>query len=136
MDNLHKNHLHVTCAIIEHNGRVLSAKRSETMSMAHKWEFPGGKIRTGESREDGLLREIMEELAMVVSIRRALSPCTHDYGDVTVTLYPFVCGVEKGTPICREHSAIVWLDPEDLPSLDWAEADIPVVRAYLDYLAT
>mgnify|MGYP000961151768 FL=1 len=103
---------------------------------SHKWEFPGGKIRTGESREDGLLREIMEELAIAVSIRRALQPYTHDYGDVTVTLYPFVCVIKEGEPVCREHSAIVWLDPKDLPSLDWAEADIPVVRAYLDYQAT
>lgn len=134
MDNSHKNHLHVTCAIIERDGRVLTAKRSETMSMAHKWEFPGGKIRAGESREDCILREIMEELAMAVSIRGALTPCTHDYGNVTVTLYPFVCVIEEGTPVCREHSAIAWLFPEDLPSLDWAEADIPVVRAYLENL--
>lgn len=136
MDTPDKNHLHVACAIIEKNGRVLSAKRSGTMSMPNTWEFPGGKIRPGESREDCLKREIMEELAIVVSIRATLQPCTHDYPDVTVTLYPFICVIEDGTPECREHSALAWLDPPDLPSLDWAEADLPVVRDYLECMVT
>ncbi len=124
-------HIHVTCAIIRRSGRILAARRSAAMAMPLKWEFPGGKIHPGESAEDCLRRELLEELGIVASVGRALPASTHRYPAFTITLYPFLCAVESGELVPREHEQIAWLNPGDLPRLDWAEADRPIVDALL-----
>jgi 8-oxo-dGTP diphosphatase len=129
-----KNHIHVTCAIIEQNGRVLAAQRSATMSLPLKWEFPGGKIRVAESPEECLRREIAEELDVEIAVRKFLSTSTHAYPTVMVTLYPFICTIVAGEIKLQEHAAATWLPPEKLHQLDWAEADLPVLAAYCQQL--
>ena len=124
-------HLHVACAIIEQGGRVLAAQRSATMSLPLKWEFPGGKIEDGESPEECLSRELMEELGISVLVGTALSPATHGYPDFTVTLYPFTCRLAGGTITLHEHHALTWIEPQRMPELDWAAADLPVISEYL-----
>lgn len=124
-------HIHVTCAIIERDGLVLAAQRSAMMSLPLKWEFPGGKIHQDESPEECLRREIAEEMSVQISIGNSLPPSTHNYPAFSITLYPFVCSIESGEIILAEHAAIAWLVPEQLHTLDWAEADIPVVKTYL-----
>jgi len=126
-----KRHLHVACAIIEQEGKVLAAQRSATMTLPLKWEFPGGKIEAGESPEECLIRELKEELGVSVSIGAALSPATHCYTDFTVTLYPFTCRLSGGPITMYEHQALKWMEPERMPELDWAAADLPVIRDYL-----
>ena len=124
-------HLHVTCAIIERNGVVLAAQRSAIMSQPLKWEFPGGKIDPGETPEECLIREILEEMGIRVHVGESLPSSTHQYPALTVTLYPFICSIESGEIILHEHSAMSWLPPSELHTLDWAEADLPVIAAYL-----
>jgi 8-oxo-dGTP diphosphatase len=124
-------HIHVACAIIEHDGLVLAAQRKEGMRMALKWEFPGGKIDPGESPEECVKRELVEELGVTVTADRPLDPVTHRYSFFTVTLYPFVCTILSGEITLHEHAAILWLPPDALPSLDWAEADIPLIDDYV-----
>ena len=126
-----KRHLHVACAIIEQSGRVLAAQRSATMSLPLKWEFPGGKIEAGESPEECLSRELMEELGVSVLVDAALSPATHGYPDFTVTLYPFTCRLTGGIVTPHEHHALKWIEPLRMPELDWAAADLPVIGEYL-----
>jgi 8-oxo-dGTP diphosphatase len=128
-----KNHLRVTCAIIEQEGCVLAAQRSRAMAMPLKWEFPGGKIKPGETPENCLCREIAEELAIKVAVHHALAEKTHAYPEFTIILYPFVCTITSGTITLREHAAVTWLPREALASLDWAEADRPVLEAYLEF---
>ena len=123
-------HIHVTCAIIEQDGKVLSTQRSESMSLPLKWEFPGGKIYDGERPEDCLKRELREEVELEVAIGRSLSPVTHQYPTFKITLYPFICNITSGEIKLHEHKAFTWLPPEKLYELDWAEADIPVIHAY------
>lgn len=123
-------HIHVACAIIERDGLVLAAQRSAAMNLPLKWEFPGGKIDPGETAAEGLRREIREELAVEVRVGRSLPASTHDYPAFTVTLYPFVCTIEVGELILHEHAALSWLPAENLSSLDWAEADLPVIEYY------
>lgn len=127
-------HIHVTCAIIERNGLVLAARRSASMNLPLKWEFPGGKIRAGEDPGDCLKREILEELDLEVDISDQLSPSTHTYPDFIVTLYPFICKAETSRYNLTEHAEAVWLRSDQLFSLDWAEADLPVLDAYLGLL--
>jgi len=122
--------LHVTCAIIEQNGRVLAAQRSCSMAMPLKWEFPGGKIKPGETSEHCLRREIAEELAIEIAVHHALPGVTHAYPAFTITLHPFVCSIISGTITLHEHAAVTWLPREDLASLDWADADLPVLASY------
>ncbi len=124
-------HIHVTCAIIRRRGYVLAARRSSTMSMPLKWEFPGGKIHEGETLEECLRRELIEELGIKTRIGPALPPTTHQYPDFMITLYPFICVIESGDPITHEHAEVAWLRPDELPLLDWADADRPVVKSFL-----
>jgi 8-oxo-dGTP diphosphatase len=123
----------VTCAIIEQEGRVLAAQRSEDMNMPLKWEFPGGKLENGEEPAACLVREIREELGVEVRILRVLPPVVHDYQTWTIELLPFVCEITGGTITLHEHKDIIWKSPGDLLELDWPEADIPVIYAYLEY---
>ena len=126
-----KQHLHVACAIVEKGGLVLAAQRSAVMSLALKWEFPGGKINPGESGKECLKRELMEEMGITVSIGQALPSHTHSYASFTVTLHPFICTMDQGEIILHEHAAITWLPSAELCRLDWAEADLPVIETYL-----
>ena len=130
MGETNRMHIHVTCAIIERDGLVLAAQRGASMRMPLKWEFPGGKIEPGEGAEASLHRELMEEMGLRLVVKRAMPPSTHRYPAFTVKLYPFVCAIRSGEMTLNEHHAVVWLRPNDLPTLDWVEADREVVEAY------
>lgn len=130
-------HLHVACAIIERDGLVLAAQRSATMSLPLKWEFPGGKINHRETPKECLQRELIEELGIQVNVEKSLSANTHEYPTFSITLHPFVCVIESGDIVLHEHAAVTWLPPYKLHTLNWAEADLPVIQSYLDeYRAT
>ena len=131
-DHLSKRHIHVACALIERDGLVLAAQRGVGMSLPHKWEFPGGKLEPGESPEECLQREMVEEMGVEVSIGRALPLFTHHYDMFTVTLYPFVCSLQSPEITLHEHAAIAWLLPGQLHTLDWLEADRPLLEMYLN----
>jgi 8-oxo-dGTP diphosphatase len=124
-------HIHVACAIIERDGLVLAAQRGAAMSLPLKWEFPGGKIDVDETPEKCLVRELIEELAVNISVGQALKIFTHDYPTFTVTLYPYICTITSGEIRLHEHKAIQWLPPHKLCTLNWAEADLPVISDYL-----
>lgn len=124
--------LQVTCAIIVHENKILICQRSAAMKMPLKWEFPGGKIEDGESKEDCLRREIQEELSIDISISKVLTPVEYQYPDFSLCLHPFVCKLESGTVLPTEHAQAVWVDAKDLENYDWAEADVPIVNEYLN----
>jgi 8-oxo-dGTP diphosphatase len=124
------NHYHVACAIIEQGGKVLATQRSTAMSLPLKWEFPGGKIKDGETAAECLERECREELGAEIVVVQPLSPTTHRYPEFTVTLYPFRCTIASGEIILHEHAALTWLPAAELHTLDWAEADLPVIDEY------
>ncbi|MFO0792771.1 MAG: (deoxy)nucleoside triphosphate pyrophosphohydrolase [Candidatus Brocadiaceae bacterium] len=129
-------HIQVACAIIEKEGKVLSAQRSKSMSLPLKWEFPGGKINNGESLIECLKRELQEELGIEAAIGHLLPPVTHRYQTFLVTLHPFICKIIAGEITLHEHIALAWLTPQELHTLDWAEADVPVIQLYREFLKT
>lgn len=100
------------------------------MSLPLKWEFPGGKIQDGESPEECLKRELIEELGIKISVGNPRPATTHTYPTFRVTLYPFLCTIVSGEITLHEHNALVWLAIEELHNLDWAEADLPVIKEY------
>lgn len=126
--------LHVTCAIIVNNNKVLICQRSATMKLPLKWEFPGGKIEPGESKEDCLRREIREELGINIAVGEPLTPVEHHYSTFSICLYPFVCVLESMDLQVTEHAQVIWEEAATLLSYDWAEADIPIVNEYLSKL--
>ena len=123
--------VHVSCGIIQRDNFVLAVQRSPQMHLPLKWEFPGGKIEQGETPEACLKRELIEELELSVTVGDALEPSTHVYDSFIVTLYPFLCDIESGKLVLHEHAAFAWLQPSKLHELDWADADKPVLDAYL-----
>lgn len=127
--------LQVTCAIIENNGKILCAQRSEKMKLPLKWEFPGGKIEANESPEACLKREIREELGIEIDILEQLPSFKHRYSvNLSVELFPFRCKTLRKEIHLTEHKQIKWLSLEELKDLDWAEADVPIVHHYIQKL--
>jgi 8-oxo-dGTP diphosphatase len=125
----------VPCAVIEHNGKVLAGQRSAALSFPLQWEFPGGKLEKGETDEQALFREIMEELNVEIEIIHKLPVTCKDQGWREIILVPFICRLTTLDITLTEHEQILWLDPEELPSLDWTEADLNVIQNYFDYLS-
>lgn len=123
--------LSVTCAIIRRGRRVFAALRPEGKSLAGYWEFPGGKLKEGESLFDCIAREIDEELAMHVMPQRALPKVFHDYGDFHIELHPVLCDVTSEMFELREHADAGWFTLDDLEQLTWAPADAPIVKQLL-----
>ncbi len=122
----------VTCAIVIKEGKVLCAKRGPSMSMAGKWEFPGGKLEEGETLEACLVREIHEELGYTIEVKKALIPNKWEYeSGPSICLYPFICTIISGSEVLLEHEVVSWLTFEKLHTLDWAAADIPIVNQIL-----
>lgn len=121
--------INVSCAIIsDNNGKILVTQRSETMKMPLKWEFPGGKIEENETAEECLHREIKEELNIEITVGKTLPIVEYHYMDVSVRLMPFMCRIKVGDVKLTEHVNFVWLEPEKLLTLNWAEADIPILN--------
>lgn len=121
--------IHVTCALIFKDDLILCAQRSATMKTPLKWEFPGGKIEAGESEEECLMREIREELNIAIRILEKWPEVIHSFGEnKQLRLIPFTAEVISGTPIATEHAELRWVERRQLHLLDWADADLPIVK--------
>lgn len=122
--------LEVVCAVIfDERGCFLACQRPLDRHLAGKWEFPGGKVDPGETREAALVREIREELAVEIEVLSPLSPVVWDYGDGrTICLHPFRCRIVAGLPRAVEHTDLRWCLPAEWDLLDWAAADVPILR--------
>ncbi len=121
----------VTCAIIEIEDKVLVVQRSEKMNLPLKWEFPGGKVKKDESNIQCVVREIKEELDIDIEISKKLNNSIFNYNNNSIRLIPFIAKKIGGELKLNEHKNFIFLEKKDLLNLDWAEADIPVVKEYL-----
>jgi 8-oxo-dGTP diphosphatase len=117
------------CALIDADGRVLIAQRPEGKTMAGLWEFPGGKVDPGERPEDALIRELKEELGIVVK-EACLAPLTfasHTYADFHLLMPLYVCRRWEGTVTPREGQKLAWVRPNRLRDYPMPPADIPLI---------
>ena len=127
--------IEVTCSIIEHNNKILVTQRSEKMALPLKGEFPGGKVEKDETAEACLIREILEELHINIKIKSQLNSNTHQYSETKIIkLIPFICELVSGDIKLTEHANFLWLSKNELVNLDWAEADVPILNEYLNYI--
>lgn len=116
-------------AIIENEKKeIFCALRGPEMTLPNYWEFPGGKIEQGESKEEALKREIKEELGCMIEVYDHVEDTTHEYEKVIVRLETFMAKIVSGTPIATEHAQIKWIPRTELSSLNWAPADIPAIE--------
>ena len=123
-------------ALIDKDGRVLLAQRPEGKSMAGLWEFPGGKIETGETPEAALVRELEEELG-INTWKSCLAPLTfasHSYESFHLLMTLFACRKWEGTPQAKENQNLKWVRPNDLKSYPMPAADIPLIPILRDWL--
>lgn len=127
-----RKHHHVVAAVIEVDGKVLCMQRGVTRYSytSHLWEFPGGKIEPGETPQQALRRELVEEINLDVEVHELLATVTHDYPDFTITLAAYRCTAATTHFVMREHAASRWLPWAQLPSLSWCEADRRLVAQF------
>lgn len=121
----------VTCAIIHFEDKILAVQRSETMKLPLKWEFAGGKIEVGETETECIKREIFEELNINIQINKRLTPVIHEYLDFKIELIPFTAKYLSGELRLKEHLDFVIGHKKELINLDWAEADLPILKEFL-----
>ena len=117
------------CALIDTDGRVLLAERPAGKTMAGLWEFPGGKIEAGERPEETLIREMKEELGIVVR-EPCLAPLTfasHAYPDFHLLMPLFVCRRWEGTVTALERQRLAWVRPNRLREYKMPPADEPLI---------
>ena len=93
------------------------------------WEFPGGKVESGESLEEALVREIKEELASDILVEKYLTTVEHDYPEFHLSMACYWCSVKSGKLTLLEHEAARWLPLDDLRQVNWLPADVKVVEA-------
>jgi 8-oxo-dGTP diphosphatase len=117
------------CALVDPDGRVLLAQRPRGKPMAGLWEFPGGKVETGERPEETLIRELEEELGIVVK-EACLAPLTfasHTYPEFHLLMPLYVCRVWDGTVTAKEGQGLAWVRPNRLREYPMPPADVPLV---------
>jgi len=117
------------CALIDADGRVLIAQRPQGKAMAGLWEFPGGKIEDGEQPEQTLIRELREELSIIVS-EACLAPLTfasHAYPDFHLLMPLYVCRKWEGTVTALEGQQLAWVKPNKLRDYEMPPADVPLI---------
>ncbi|HYA06685.1 MAG TPA: 8-oxo-dGTP diphosphatase MutT [Xanthobacteraceae bacterium] len=117
------------CALIDPDGRVLIAQRPLGKPMAGLWEFPGGKVETGERPEQSLIRELKEELGIVVK-EECLAPLTfasHRYPDFHLLMPLYVCRRWEGIVAAREQQNLKWVRPTALRNYPMPPADEPLI---------
>ncbi len=110
----------VVAAAIVHRGAVLAARRAGPPELAGLWEFPGGKVESGETEFEALIRECREEIGVSITPQRFLGEVSNPYGRGSVRLWSAVLSdCEGGSPVALEHLELRWLAAQDLTSVEW-----------------
>lgn len=117
--------------ILDDSDRIFCVQRgvSNKPYISKKWEFPGGKLEDGETREGALIRELKEELRIEVDPFEFVLTVDHTYPDFRLIMHSFKCRIlNDKEPELTEHLQSKWLNSSDLDELDWAAADVPIVE--------
>jgi len=122
--------IEVVAAIIIKDAKILCVQRKESKLpyISKKYEFPGGKMEPGETREETIIREIKEELDIDIIIKEDFLTIAHQYPDFHITMHSFICESNDTEVTLTEHIHYQWLGKNELTRLDWAAADIPIVN--------
>jgi 8-oxo-dGTP diphosphatase len=126
----------VCAAIIEKDDTILVAQRNHHDDLGLKWELPGGKIEAYETAEECMVRELNEEFGIQSEVIGLLGENTHDYGNKIVCLKAFFVKHTTGEFQIRVHQNIKWIKISELIKLDWAPADINLIKMLIEHYQT
>lgn len=118
----------VVAALIWDKGKFMICQRPAHKARALLWEFVGGKVEPGETKEQALVRECREELAVTLSVGDIFMDVVHEYPDITVHLTLFNACISQGTPQKIEHNDIQWITPAQIPDYDFCPADTQILQ--------
>ena len=113
----------VVAALIRDGNKFMICQRPESKARGRLWEFVGGKVEPGETKEQALIRECREELAITVAVGEEYMTVTHEYPDITIHMTLFCATIAEGTPKLLEHMDLKWITPEQIPAYRFCPAD-------------
>ena len=113
----------VVAALIWENDKFMICQRPAHKARGLLWEFVGGKVEPGETKEQALIRECKEELDVFLSVSGVFMEVIHEYPDITVHLTLFNASIAKGEPQKLEHNDIKWITPSEIPNYEFCPAD-------------
>ena len=125
---MEKKATEVVAALIWDGSRFLICQRPAHKARGLLWEFVGGKVEPGESKEDALIRECREELAVTISVDKVFMEVDHVYPDLNVHLTLFNAAIIEGTPQMLEHNDIQWIKVDEIPQYEFCPADKEILR--------
>ena len=118
----------VVAALIWDNDKFMICQRPAHKTRGLLWEFVGGKVELGETKEQALIRECREELAATISVGDVFMDVTHEYSDLTVHLTLFNATISDGEPQKLEHNDIKWITPSEIPNYEFCPADVEILE--------
>lgn len=125
MDEFMKT-IKVVAAVIKRNNKIFVTQRGYG-EFKDGWEFPGGKVEKGETKEEALIREIKEELDTVIKVDSYLDTIEYDYPDFHLSMDCFVCSIVEGNLVLKEHEDSKWIKKEEIDTLNWLSADLIIL---------
>ena len=121
--------VHVVGALIWQEDRFMICQRPAHKKRGLLWEFVGGKVEFGETKEQALIRECMEELDVTLSVGEEFIQVDHEYPDIHIILTIFHSRIAEGTPVLKEHADMKWIPVSEIDRYDFCPADGPVLEA-------
>ena len=118
----------VVAALIWRGDKFMICQRPVHKASGLLWEFVGGKVESGETKEQALVRECREELAVTVCVGEVFAEAVHEYPDITVHLTLFNATIAEGEPQKLEHNDIRWITPAEIPSYEFSPADSEILE--------
>ena len=122
----------VVAALIWDNDKFMICQRPADKARALLWEFVGGKVEPGETKEQALIRECREELAIMLSVGEVFMDVIHEYPDITVHLTLFSATIADGIPQKLEHNDIQWITPKEIPNYEFCPADEEILKRIIE----
>lgn len=122
----------VVAALIWDEDKFLICQRPANKARALLWEFVGGKVEEGETKEQALIRECREELAITVEPHEVFMEVTHEYPDITVHLTLFNCTISKGQPQLLEHNDMKWITSAEITNYEFCPADVEILKKIIE----
>lgn len=118
----------VVAALIWKNGKFMICQRPAHKARGLLWEFVGGKVEPGETKEQALVRECREELAVTVAVQDEFMSLVHEYPDITIHLTVFSAYIAEGVPQLLEHNDVRWIPPKEIKNYDFCPADNKILE--------
>ena len=123
----------VVAALIWDKDKFLICQRPATKARALMWEFVGGKVEKGETKEEALIRECQEELGITLNVGDIFMEVIHEYPDITIRLTLFNATIAAGIPQMLEHNDIKWITPSEIPNYQFCPADEEILSRLINY---